>query len=757
MVTGVTFTFLLIATLGLQTAAPARLAWHQTLDLGVGEEAQVTLRDGSKAVVRLLDMDEPRDAFRAAVRDARVTIVVNGAKSDLVCGNYRLPLTLGGVQVDCPVTQGLLSNATGDFWGLEKAARLRIWPAGSPWIEPGTFRYPARERWFASGTQMSNEPTFVDGGEKPADKKIYYHSGLDIGGAEGLVDVVAATDGLVVSSGDDRLAGHDGTPVAPRYDVVYLLDDRGWYYRYSHLKTIDPAIEPGAKVRIGQKVGVLGKEGGSGGWSHLHFEISSRQPSGKWGTEDGYAFLWQAYVAEFQPAILAVARPHRLAAVGEPVTLDGSRSWSSTKSPLRYQWFLSSGAADAEGPRVTRRYDRPGTYSEVLKVTDSSGNTAFDFAVVQVLDPKEPTALPPSIQAAYAPTMDIRVGDLVTFKTRTFRTTDGEEAWDFDDGGPGVKVKSDGNVNIHDPNGFAVTGHRFQKPGDFIVTVSRANARGFRATAHLWVHVSPAREGEPSPRAAAQAPAGAATPFAWPDGKQVALSLSFDDARASQVQGGTALLDKYGVKATFYLVPSSAERQLDGWRRAAAGGHEIGNHSLNHPCSGNFAWSRSKALEDYTLDQIERELTDANRRITELLGVTPASFAYPCGQTFVGRGEQTKSYVPVAARLFTTSRGWLDEAPNDPAYVDFAQITGIESDGKDFDRIRTIVEDARKTGLWVVLAGHDIGRDGPQTTRMSMLDALCAYAANPANGVWIAPVGTVAKYVQAQRARLGMR
>ena len=33
-------------------------------------------------------------------------------------------------------------------------------------------------------------------------------------------------------------AGYEDTPVSPRYDVVYVLDDRGWYYRYSHLHTI---------------------------------------------------------------------------------------------------------------------------------------------------------------------------------------------------------------------------------------------------------------------------------------------------------------------------------------------------------------------------------------------------------------------------------------------------------------------------------------------------------------------------------------
>ena len=94
--------------------------------------------------------------------------------------------------------------------------------------------------------------------------------------------------------------GYDETPVKPRYDVVYLLDARGWYYRYSHLHTIDPAIKPGAKVKMGQRVGLLGKEGGSGGWSHLHFDITGRQPSGKWGIIEGYAFLWEAYLRRVQ-------------------------------------------------------------------------------------------------------------------------------------------------------------------------------------------------------------------------------------------------------------------------------------------------------------------------------------------------------------------------------------------------------------------------------------------------------------------------
>ena len=124
--------------------------------------------------------------------------------------------------------------------------------------------------------------------------------------------------------------------------------------------------------------------------------------------------------------------------------------------------------------------------------------------------------------------------------------------------------------------------------------------------------------------------------FAWPDGKRAAVSLSFDDARASQVDTGTALLNRYGIKATFYVVPAAVEHRLPGWQQAVADGHEIGNHSLVHPCSGNFAWSRSKALEDYSLKKMRDELTEANQQVHALLGVRPKVFAYPCGQTFVG-------------------------------------------------------------------------------------------------------------------------
>ena len=241
------------------------------------------------------------------------------------------------------------------------------------------------------------------------------------------------------------------------------------------------------------------------------------------------------------------------------------------------------------------------------------------------------------------------------------------------------------------------------------------------------------------------------TKFSWPVGKEAAISLSFDDGRYSQVEGGTAFLDSLNTKATFYVLPGAVNERLEGWKKAVAGGHEIGNHSLHHPCSGNFLWARNHALENYTLDSMELELTQANDLIQKQLGVRPNVFAYPCGQKFVGRGSNTKSYVPLVARMFVTGRGFLEETPNDPSFTDFAQITGIDMDGKDFEQILPFLQQATKNGQWVVLAGHEMGDGGAQTTRLAMLRKLIAYAQDPTNKIWIAPVGTIANYIQQQR------
>lgn len=464
---------------------------RKVIELAVGETASVTLADGTTATVKLLGIDATMDTLDSGVREGRARVEVNGRQATLVSANYTLPVTVGGVRIDCPITRSWYASTNADRWGLGKDARLRLWPGRGPLLKAGTFVYPVRQRWFASDTQMANEPVFVDAGERGR-KKIYYHSGLDFGGAEGMVDVLAAADGLVVSAAGETLPDYkEHGPVGPRYDVVYVLEARGWFHRYSHLKEIDKAVRPGARVAMGQTIGLLGKEGGSGGWSHLHFEIKTLQPSGQWGTEEAYAYVWEAYADQYKPPLLAVARPHRFVAAGEQVTLDATRSQAFGGEIDRFEWTLTDGTR-AIGPTVKQTYKAPGTYSEIVKVTDARGRTAWDFCVVQVVDPKALDNLPPTVHAAFAPTQGVKAGDAVTFKVRSFRTKATGEVWDFGDGSPKVEVKSDANASVHNPNGYGVTVHRYAKPGDYLASVEHTAPNGFPAVGRVWVHVEKA-------------------------------------------------------------------------------------------------------------------------------------------------------------------------------------------------------------------------------------------------------------------------
>ena len=236
--------------------------------------------------------------------------------------------------------------------------------------------------------------------------------------------------------------------------------------------------------------------------------------------------------------------------------------------------------------------------------------------------------------------------------------------------------------------------------------------------------------------------------FRWPDGKRVAVSLSFDDARGSQLATGIPILDRHEVKATFYVSLKRTDTREADWRRVAEHGHEIGNHSLSHACSGNFPWGEKQVLEEYTLAMMEQDLAEAGRQIRDALGVTPLTFAYPCGQTFVGRGADRQSYVPVVARQFLAGRGFRDEHFNDPSFCDLAKLGGTELDGLTFQDLLGVVRKAEKQGAWVVFAGHDVGQSGHQVVHADALDGFCAYCRRPENGVWIDTVAAIAAHVR---------
>lgn len=239
--------------------------------------------------------------------------------------------------------------------------------------------------------------------------------------------------------------------------------------------------------------------------------------------------------------------------------------------------------------------------------------------------------------------------------------------------------------------------------------------------------------------------------FLWPQGKRAAVSISFDDARPSQADRGLPILDEHGVKGTFYVIPAPVKHRLEIWQAAQKGGHEIGNHTVSHPCSANFTFTRANALEDYTLARIEGEMQTADDAIWQDFGIKPQTYAFPCGQKFVGRGEQLQSYVPVVAKRFLAGRGFRDEAPNSPLHCDLAQLLGIDADTDDLDDILRYIKAASETGGWVILAAHDVGDPARQTISEKVLHALCRYCQAEENGIWIDTVAAIAAHVAQNR------
>src|SRR6266704_3129720 len=79
-------------------------------------------------------------------------------------------------------------------------------------------------------------------------------------------------------------------------------------------------------------------------------------------------------------------------------------------------------------------------------------------------------------------------------------------------------------------------------------------------------------------------------PNTW-NHKQCAVVLTYDDAINADLDNVLPVLDSLNLKATFYLIGSSpvVAARMQQWREAALHGHELGNHSLFHPCDGSLA------------------------------------------------------------------------------------------------------------------------------------------------------------------------
>ena len=203
----------------------------------------------------------------------------------------------------------------------------------------------------------------------------------------------------------------------------------------------------------------------------------------------------------------------------------------------------------------------------------------------------------------------------------------------------------------------------------------------------------------------------------FPGGRRGAVSLTYDDGLAEHLDCAIPDLDACGLRGTFFIPTGprspTIHTRADDWRRAFARGHEWGNHTVHHPCSGRHAWVKPNfSLEAYAHERIESELLEASHAIDELLGNDrPRSYAYTCHEDFVG--PDRASYRPIVARLFPAARGGesTGERPLiDPMDCDFAYLPSWTiGPSARADQILAQLDDAVARGRWAVLTFHGIG------------------------------------------------
>jgi peptidoglycan/xylan/chitin deacetylase (PgdA/CDA1 family) len=246
-------------------------------------------------------------------------------------------------------------------------------------------------------------------------------------------------------------------------------------------------------------------------------------------------------------------------------------------------------------------------------------------------------------------------------------------------------------------------------------------------------------------------------PYTNPASKAM-ISLTFDDALDVHLDTAMPILERAGLRGTFYVHVGSEgflKRYRD-WANAAARGHELGNHTVFHPGVSTKSWvSEGISLESYTLDRMRRELVLANQVLTMVDGRCERSFAFPCSNPWLGRagwprclltqlqldrtrlmgfvdthgldfGSKLTNYTPLVRELFPAARcGGIDIQDLPVVPPDRHQVHGVAGDGLSLTALLEAVDKAAARGAWLVLVFHGVDGGHQMSIAKDVFSSLC--------------------------------
>jgi peptidoglycan-N-acetylglucosamine deacetylase len=239
--------------------------------------------------------------------------------------------------------------------------------------------------------------------------------------------------------------------------------------------------------------------------------------------------------------------------------------------------------------------------------------------------------------------------------------------------------------------------------------------------------------------------------FLW-NNKKCAVSLTYDDALNVHLDNVVPLLDSVGIKGTFYLsaVFSGFKERAKEWALVGKKGHELGNHTLFHPCDGKFPgrkWVKPEFdINIYTTDRIVEEIKIANILYEALDGKSLRTFAYPCGDMKAG----STSYVDKIKEIFIAARG-VEAKMQKADEIDLYNIGCYLVNGQSGDELISLVKQSMEKGALLVFLFHGVGGEHSLNVSLDSHRKLIRFLKQNEQDIWVAPLVEIAKEIKNRR------
>lgn len=235
------------------------------------------------------------------------------------------------------------------------------------------------------------------------------------------------------------------------------------------------------------------------------------------------------------------------------------------------------------------------------------------------------------------------------------------------------------------------------------------------------------------------------------NGKKCAVVLTYDDAIDQHLDNAIPVLDSLGLKATFYVTgfSNSMQTRLNDWKKLAVTGHELGNHTMYHPCIGGKGreWVKPDYdLSKYTVQRMVDETRATNLLLQSMDGKTKRTFAFPCADMKAGDSLYTTSLQKdfVAMRNVRATMHKINEIDlND---VDCYMVNG-ESGAKMIEWAKKAIE----TNSLLVILFHGVGGGNALNVSLPAHREFLVWLKQNEKDIWIAPMIDVAEYIRLKR------